>query len=171
MEQGNWWQNKKGFIRGSWKWFWTLNILVLVLATWQDSKRSRIKVMDYLYEQGDATAFVIGASHREGGMLLPRYYLGRYATYYHVTGQKPFDQTERRVARAKPEDKPNYIIFSKKPDEDLAPRLAVMQEAWPNIVYDTTITGSWLDKVHYKLNPRHAKNDDMVVYWIESLPE
>lgn len=166
MEAGTWWQGKKKFIRGSWTFFWVLNCLVLVLATPQSSKYSRIEVMSYLRTKPDLNSFVIGASHREGGMLLPRFYLGKYALYYHIKGIKPFELTKNRVRHLEPEDRPEYIIFSKRPDEDLTERIAAIEAEWPKLEYDTTITGSLIDRVHYKLNPKHAKNDDMAVYRI-----
>lgn len=166
MEQGAWWQNKQGFIRGSWKWFWGLNCLVLLLATPQSSKFARIDVMSYLRTKSDLNSYVIEASHHGGGMLLPRYYLGRYATYHHITGKKPFQMTADRIANYPPEKRPEYIIFSQRPNEDLSERIAFIEEQWPKLTHDTTIVGSMVDQIHNKLNPAYSRNENMAVYRI-----
>lgn len=164
LNRSAFWQKRQGFVRGSWKFFWILNGIALALATWQPSKLARIDVMRYMGTKTDLQTYVIDNSARDGEMLLPRFYQGRFPTYYHITKRKPIDDMLRKLRHKEAHEQPNYFIFSQRPNEDLTERIETVRAHFPTITYDTTISGSLLDQLHNKLNPKHAKNDNMVIY-------
>lgn len=60
-------------IQWGWRWFWSVNAMLLFVAVFNYGQKARIASFVYLYEQGDARGVV--ADFTEQGTLLPLYYL------------------------------------------------------------------------------------------------
>jgi hypothetical protein len=61
------------WIRRGWRYFWTINAVLLVIAMLDYSQKARVASLIVLYERGDATGIVADFTERDVG--LPGYYL------------------------------------------------------------------------------------------------
>ncbi len=148
------WERKPWIMKFSWRFFWSLNIILLLVFSTYYSKRSRVETMLYLHGKGDTKAIVIEDQYRHGTATLPYFYLGDYVPIYEITIDSPIENFKARIDSIPEEQKPNYVLFaSHNKGEKLEDRIKQMEEVLPNLTYETTINVSFIDWLNAAINP------------------
>lgn len=146
----------------SWKVFWVMNVIAMIVLCFTYSKRSRVEAMSYLYDRGDCNNFILEFTHSPTGAMMPQFYSNRWTTYYYFKAGDPvegimrnFDHEDRITAAAiMPRALPNYILFYD--DEQLQERVARMQRYYPQLSFCSTIESGWFDEMLHALNPKNT---------------
>ena len=146
----------KKFINNSWKFFWILNTIVLIALTPSSTKLSRVNAMNYLSTKTDLNSFIFESSN-SGTVLMPRYYLQKWVTYYNITKEESADYFKKSNIEL-----PNYLIVGEA--EKLVPRLTLCIKNFGKIEYLATIEPSFLDKFMHWLNPFGNENQTYYIY-------
>ncbi len=161
------WKNKAaGFVRGSWKFFWGLNLFVLAIVSWQSSKTMLVDAMTYMDTRTDVRAIVVEDMNRSRGTLIPLFYMREYPGYDRVGKKFPPDSLALKMQNYPDWRLPNYVLFVQKPGEDLTERVTNMETVVGPLQYDTTVQSGFIDRLYLKMNPAVAKADNMVVYHV-----
>ncbi len=162
------WERRKGLLRSSYVFFWTINVVVMLVFCFTYGKRARVEAMKYLYEQGDCQNFVREASGSDIASMPPQFYSGHdYPTYYYWTRDTDVDGTINDFPRQEEECSthlhkrplPNYYLFYGA--ENLDERVARIQRHFTTLQYKTTIEAGWFDKLIHWLN---KLNDVETIY-------
>lgn len=160
-QQAKFWLNKAKFISGSWKFFWGINTLLLLIFTGAYSKKSRVEAMTYLNEQADFQNMIIESSHKSDFLMPPLYYLDNWQPYYHTTNQEPAELLRDNLSQLPKEKKPNYVVFMDDVDRD--ERIKRFTTGYgKEIVLQAEIAPSHIDALLHWLNP--AGNDNQTAY-------
>jgi hypothetical protein len=64
------WQARQKWIKYCWVFFWTINILALLVVSPAYSKRNRVESMCYLAKKGDVNALILEDSN-SGSFIMP----------------------------------------------------------------------------------------------------
>jgi hypothetical protein len=156
--QSKFWHEKKKLLKGLWVWFWVLNTLLLLLATFTYSKKSRVETLSYLSKQPDVTGVIVETTDA-GAPMMPLFYLNKNVPLYSMPVNKPLDSLTMEIGT---NTKPNRVIFLKA--ERLDQRVKRMEEIVPGLVFDTKIVPSFADQLLYFLNPKHNVNQTSYIY-------
>lgn len=174
-------------IKGSWWFFWSLNIVATIALALTYSKKDRIEPLSYLSHQEDVQAVLIESSSN-GIKHVPDFYLGGVAVEYSQLNETKFGLPAENAADAmvvihtRPawkslEDvrkeytdtgiKPNYVIFKRK--EALEARKQEILELFENqrLVEMEKVTPSFFDLLLHKMNPRVHKEEVNYIYKLE----
>ncbi len=157
----------------SWRFFWTLNSVAMLVLCFTFSKQSRVESMTYLHDRGDCNNFILEFTHSETGAMMPQFYSGNWTTYYYF---KKGDSVEGILRNAEheaeitanalmPRALPNYILFYD--DVMLDERVAKMKSYYPTLLYCSTIESGWFDGLLHRLNPKNTL-EKIQVYTIGS---
>lgn len=146
----------------SWKIFWTLNTVAMLTLCFTYSKKSRVEAMNYLYEAGDCSNFILEFTHSNQGAMMPQFYSDHWTTYYYFKKGDPVEgilrnaehEAEITANSIMPRSLPNYILFYD--DEKLDERVARMKQYYPTLSYKTTIESGWFDELLHSLNPKNS---------------
>jgi hypothetical protein len=152
------WLGKKKLLKGLWVWFWVFNALLLLLATFTYSKKSRVETLSYLSRQPDVTGVIVETTDA-GAPMMPLFYLNKNVPLYTMPVNKPLDSLTLEIGAGA---KPNRVIFLKA--ERLDQRVKRMEQVVPGLVYDTKIVPSLADQLLYFLNPKHNVNQTSYIY-------
>lgn len=155
------WQNSK-WHSASWKIFWTLNTIAMLTLCFTYSKKSRVEAMNYLYEAGDCSNFILEFTHSDQGAMMPQFYSDHWTTYYYFKKGDPVEGILRNIeheaqltsSAVMPRSLPNYILFYD--DELLEERIAKMKRHYPALTFRTTIESGWFDELLHSLNPKNS---------------
>lgn len=159
------WKNKMNWINGSWKFFWGLNTLLLLIFSVTYSKRSRVEAMNYLYEQSDFRGMIVERSHRDDCYLMPRYYLNNWdAPIYCINESYTDDSLPEIVDKWQQKSKANYLLIVE--EKDLAKRKERILQHIPQATLATIVDPSFMDKVLHWLNP-YNQNERVYIYKIQ----
>lgn len=152
-------KNKK-FVDNSWKFFWILNTIVLIVLTPSSTKISRVNAMNYLSHKTDVNSFIFETSN-SGTVLMPRYYLQKWVNYYNVTKE---DSAENlyKFLKSTNSELPNYLIVGEA--EKLVSRLAPCIKNFGKVKYLATIDPSFLDRFMHWINPFGNENQTYYIY-------
>ncbi len=184
------WKSRQKVIRYSWRFFWTINILVALALAFTFSKKSRIAPLSYLSEQNDLKDIVIESADNDVSNP-PLFYLGRLAVDYkdytlnndntwtlYKTGEKQFpeniikvftkgtDKTQETLSEEIDifQGQPNYFIFVGK--ENLNKRVSAIESSGYKLELVKEIDASLYDKVLHFLNPRVHEDEYIHIYRI-----
>ena len=160
------WLRHRGLLRGMWVWFWAVNFALLVLFSTYYGRRSRVEAMYALY--GKPVHGVIEVAGKVGFSQPPYYYAGVF--YQHVSEiANDADLVRTRTELDAGTIGDNVVIFCG--DEDLEKRVTWIEEGLRmKLTFVKRAEPSLMDYVFYRLNPRHNKNEVLVVYETERLP-
>jgi hypothetical protein len=159
------------WIRWGWRWFWAVNAVLLILATFNYSQKARIASFVYLYERGDARGVVVDFT--EKGTLLPLYYLDGAdperlrPQVYRVYSTTDFDTLrQRHSGLLEPPVAPlNYaIIFSQGKLEE---HLKMITEHLGRVTVLAHIPPSLADRILLWLNPKYNHSKEAWVCRLE----
>jgi hypothetical protein len=152
QERSKFWIDHKRLLRGSWIFFWILNLALLIPVTVVYSKRARVESMRYLSKYKDVK-FILIADADNNPELFPRFYMGQWPGIYDTfEGNENSMTMMERVARKKPvKNYPRFIFFT---GSRLHPETIIQaRKTYPFLVYETTIEPGVIDKVMHRLNP------------------
>ena len=166
VEKYSFWQKNKWIMKFSWGWFWILNTALVILFLTYYSKRSRVESMLYLYSKKDVQGIIVENRLKGGIEKLPMFYSGSWTSVYKITKDDPLSIYEDEWMDLPNEKRPNYILFVETSKEELVDRVEDMKQLFPNIIYETTIEVSFLDRLHANANPNHINNDRYYIYKI-----
>lgn len=159
------WSKRPKLIKSFWIVYIVLNTIALVLISPFSSKKSRVDVMSYLYEQGDASAVIIDNSDRNATNGLPTFYAGKRLPLIKIDNTTPFDQLSTFIDREGGIE-PNYILFEVYPEQKVSEeRLLKYKRVYPKMQYKKTIVGSNGDRIRFKMN-KIVNNYEYEVYKI-----
>lgn len=153
------WENRMTatrWIKGSWLFFWTVNIIVLIPVTLMYSKKARVESMLYLSQYENIHHFLIEDINQRVLRFPPQYYLKhwiRYDTFMRGDSLSNYAQQIKAGGNI-----PDFILFY-QPDH-LVTRVNNMKTIFPDLQYETTIEPGFMDKVLYWLNPI---NDNQII--------
>ncbi|MFM7309354.1 MAG: hypothetical protein ACKOZY_01995 [Flavobacteriales bacterium] len=161
-QQWSWWKNRPGIERWSWRFFWTMNTVLMLTFCTTYSKKARVESMSFLHEQGDLRNFALEATTSEGAAMMPQFYTDRWTSYY--SWNKYIDpesvirnmpSNERSSADAlQPYYVPNYFLFYN--DSLLEERAANIRKYFPSLTHVATIEPGWFDRLLHRLNDKNT---------------
>ncbi|MBI4945894.1 MAG: glycosyltransferase family 39 protein [Bacteroidetes bacterium] len=166
VNTSSFWNNRKKLLRACWIFFWSLNLIPLLVVSVAYSKRSRVEAMVYLSTKKDSDKIVVEESFRDDYTMPPFFYLGKWyrSGYIHgITSEYTVDAFCKDIEQSRAA-KPNYVIFFD--EENLDNRIKNFKTCFPNITYETTIEPGFIDKFIYWLNPIN-RNYTAYIYKIE----
>ena len=164
VNSSNFWANHKTALKRCWIFFWTLNIIALLVVSFAYSKRNRVESMVYVAKKGDLTRVVIEDSNRDDILMPPLFYLQKWGVVYGVTKQKSAAQFYEEYKLLPEKDKPNYVVFMQ--EDNIEQRVADFKKCFPTLTYEATIEPSFIDKLVHWLNPVN-KNQTTYIYKIK----
>jgi hypothetical protein len=146
----------------SWRIFWSLNTVAMLVLCFTFSKQSRVEAMSYLHDRGDRNNFILEFTHSQTGAMMPQFYSGHWTTYYYFKQGDPVEGILRNAAHEDeitasslmPRALPNYILFYD--DTRLDERVAAMKTHYPTLSFCTTIESGWFDGLLHRLNPKNT---------------
>ncbi len=147
-------------IRGSWIFFWIMNLILLLPVSTMYSKKARVESMTYLAKYKNITSILLEDSNENFTRMVPMFYLGQWIRYYEVTNEKPVSELPDYVFNDV-NFEPRFILFYET--KNIQQRVDTMKKYFPDIVYETTIYPGLVDKILYWLNPINA-NQTIVIY-------
>jgi hypothetical protein len=166
VRQSPFWSRHRGLLRGLWAWFWTVNVVLLVLFSTYYGRRSRVEAMSALY--GKPVHGVIEVSGKVGFSQPPYYYAGVF--YQHVS--EVANDADLAHARGELDSgiiRDNIVIFYG--DDELGRRVRWVEDGLRmKLTFISRAEPSLMDYVFYRLNPRHNKNEVLMVYEGERVP-
>ncbi len=154
-----WLNRTKKIIRGSWMFFWFINLILLAFVTTMYSKRAPAETMTYLGKYQDIKAVVVDNSNYGGIQLVPQFYLNQWIKIYEITQVRPVEALHRSIAYEGPE--PRFFIFIR--EEDIEKRVNAVKKHFPDIEFEARIEPGFVDKVMHWINP-HNKNNVFLIY-------
>ncbi len=174
IQSSTFWLKRTKLIRGSWIFFWTLNILAMLIFCFTYAKKSRVEAMNFLYAQGDCRNFALEFTHSEGGAMMPQFYSGIWTSYFYwKKGDDPMSyilnmRHDEEVSKndMMPRLEPNYYLFYD--DLDLEKRVQHIRKHYPGLTYQTTIESGWFDVLLHSLNPKNSL-EKIHIYKIQDL--
>jgi hypothetical protein len=145
-----------------WKAFWTINTIAMLTLCFTYSKKSRVEAMNYLYDAGDCSNFILEFTHSDQGAMMPQFYSDKWTTYYYFKKGDPVEgilrnvayEAEKSASDIMPRSLPNYVLFYD--DDNLDQRVKNMQHYYPTLAYRTTIESGWFDELLHQLNPKNS---------------
>ncbi|MES2559756.1 MAG: glycosyltransferase family 39 protein [Bacteroidota bacterium] len=148
--QSNYWLKHPAFLKGTWRFFWIVNTLLLIALTPSSTKISRVDAMSYLYHKNDMKTYMVESSNTWNAVMMPLFYVGKWDKPYEIAGEFPaqmvFDSISRNHLPM-----PDYIIFSEA--ENIEQRVETIKKYVHGLTYEATIESSLLDKTMHVLNP------------------
>jgi hypothetical protein len=157
-EQSKFWKENQKLLKVVWVWFWVFNTLLLLLATFTYSKKSRVETLSYLSKQMDVTGVIVETTDASAPMM-PLFYLNKNVPLYSMPVNKPLDSLKMEIG-ANP--LPDRVIFLTAERLDL--RVKRMEQIVPGLVFDKKIVPSIADQLLYFLNPKHNVNQTSYIY-------
>jgi hypothetical protein len=174
-ENSKFWTKHTKLLKACYVFFWVLNTLLLVGATFTYSKRSRVEAMHFFSEKNEQIHTVlIEDTGRGQTMIMPVFYAGKafntvtlskidpsdttiYNTWSYINAATSFKIFEQDSSIQQPE----YVIFVE--DIDLNQRVENLKQYYPNLAYESYINPSFTDRLMKKLNPNN-KNEEFYIY-------
>ncbi len=141
----------KNLAKGSFVFFWIINIILLVPVSVMYSKKARVETMSYLSKYPELEYFVIEDRNKNVLRFPPQYYLQKYLPYDALM-QDNFKEQYKKLKQANTIDKQPGIVLFFQPDS-LEMRVQHMKTLYPQLVHETTIEPGYMDMVLHWLNP------------------
>ena len=154
------WRNRKKLLKVSMIFFWVINLILLSVITTTYSKRSRVESMSYLSRYEGIKEILVDNTNEYGVNLMPRYYLGQWPVQWEISKSLPLDKLPLWIID-NDDHHPDFVIFEGK--ENIDRRVEELKAYFPEMVYETTITPGFIDRVLFWLNPIN-KNQNAYIY-------
>jgi len=149
------------WIRGSWIFFWIINLVLLSFITTVYSKKARVESMIYLSKY-HMINYLLVADAGNSPELFPKFYLKQWPHIYdELIGHETTDSLIIRASKAPFDKQPRFFLFSA--EKDLQKEVIKARKSFPFIVYETTIEPGFIDKFVRRLNPVN-KNRTVYIY-------
>ncbi|HEX9749879.1 MAG TPA: glycosyltransferase family 39 protein [candidate division Zixibacteria bacterium] len=160
-------------INWGWRWYWAVNLPLLILACLNYSQKSRIESLTYIYERGDATGII--ADYTERATRLPEYYLdGAHRTprpiVYPVRSTAQLDTLRLRALGMLPEPISgiNYAVIFSRGNPDV--HVEMLREHFGEVEIIKHIEPSIADRLLNLFNPRYNHSKESWVALITATP-
>ena len=161
VSTSHFWKNRNRLLRGCWIFFWSINIIGLLIVTVVYSKKSRVETMLYLSKYKEINNFLV-ADAGNSPELFPCFYLQQWPQMYdELLPGETTDSLVIRASKAPVSKQPSFILFSA--ENDLAGEVMKARKSFPFIVYETTIEPGFMDRFIRWLNPVN-KNRTIYIY-------
>ncbi|MEO6884391.1 MAG: glycosyltransferase family 39 protein [Bacteroidia bacterium] len=165
QEKSAFWQKRPKLTRVCWIFFWSVNLLPLLVVSVSYSKRNRVEAMTYIAAKHDVRSIVIEDSDNDKFTMLPLFYLQKWGHVFFVTKKFPLDSLYKQTTELKNSPiLPNYVVFMQK--ENIDARVATMKKYYPDLTYETTIQPSFIDWLLNYMNPVN-NNQTTYIYHLE----
>ncbi len=136
------------FIKGSWIFFWVINIILLAALSVYYGKKSRVESMLYLYKYQHIGQILIEDSNKESTTMPPLFYIGEWPVAYTTNAMNRFVP----VVNPFPADQqPSFVFFYD--DANLAKRLGRIKTIFPNLSFETSFKPGFIDQILHTMNP------------------
>lgn len=149
----------KKWIRGSWIFFWIVNMIALMAISTMYSKKARVESMSYLGNYPELEYFIIEDENKDVLRFPPQFYLNKWIYYDAFMASEDFADFKKRKDWTVLANQPGFILFF-EPD-NIERRVERMKTIFPEIVHETTIHPGLMDKLLHWLNPI---NDNQNIY-------
>lgn len=154
-------RRNKGFINGSWIFFWIVNTLLLMAVSFSYSKKSRVEAMTYLSGYQNVKMILLEDSRHGSAKMVPVFYMGQWVDVmsrsesgYGLNFIKPLHNTDSlQLAR--------FVLFFD--NDSLESRVNALKPFLPSLEYETTIRSGLVDRFMHWINPVNL-NQDIYIY-------
>ena len=167
--------NRQRFIKGSFIFFWIINLIILPFVTTAYSKKARVESMTYLSNYSHIKNLLLEESNNGKTFMLPDFYLKQWVTTYELgkidkSKTDSCDNTSKFVKVIySPEfylnksisQMPGFILFIG--NENLEKRINNLQKIIGHLKAITIIKPGFVDRVMYDLNPAN-RNETVYIY-------
>ncbi|MBL7940535.1 MAG: glycosyltransferase family 39 protein [Flavobacteriales bacterium] len=154
-----WWERRNALWNGTLRFFWPVNIGLLLLLTFSYSKRSRVEAMYGLRDVPDVRGLIIEDTFKGTVPLPPLYYSGKWEMNVVPMPSDTMDLRARMI-EFPPAERPNIVLFIG--EEALGDRITgVVRQAGPMKVLFRAEPGA-LDRLVHWLNPVN-RNETILV--------
>ncbi len=157
LQQGRWRQA----IRGSWVFFWIINLMLLIPVTTMYSKTARVESMLYLSSYPAIGKVLLEDSGNAFAPMIPEFYLGQWVEVSEISQKSPMEEFERNIADGSDIIQARFVLFFG--DKDLEKRVQRLQKHLPALSFEKEIRPGLVDRVLYWLNPVNA-NQTIYIY-------
>lgn len=181
LQKSMFWNNHPGLYRTMVIMFWIVNFLLLFPISTMYSKRSPVEAMLYLQKhKTKINSLLIEDSNRSSVKSMPLFYMEKWVDMYKLPVYKEYNQLPGIVQRSQWEydistpryfltdsaHVPDYVLFvgRKRLDE----RIQRLQPYMPDLNYKKTIKAGVIDRLLFKLNPKHNANQDIFIYEVSN---
>lgn len=146
-------------IKGSWVFFWVVNLLAIFPVSIMYSKMARVESMTYLSKYKNLDYFIIEDDNKDVLRFPPQFYLGQWVHYEAFMKKDDFGKFAKKKDWSKLKNQPDFVLFF-QPD-DINERVSRMKTIVPDLLPETIIEPGMMDKVLHWLNPI---NDNQNIY-------
>jgi hypothetical protein len=157
------WQQKASWLKAGRVFFITVNGILLLALTPSSTKTTRVHAMSYLHDHTQANSFILELSHQKNGVLMPKFYWGKWNDHVVVTEGESATKVIDTL-KANGQVLPDYVIFGE--NVNLENRINTFKNSVKSINYETTIEPSILDQVMHWLNPVNV-NQTYYIYRVQ----
>ncbi|HRY32284.1 MAG TPA: glycosyltransferase family 39 protein [Bacteroidales bacterium] len=157
MNQGK----RNQFIRGSWIFFWIVNLVFLMPVTTMYSKTARVESMLYLSSYPGIGGVLLEDSGNAYAPMIPEFYLGQWVEVSEISQKSPLAEYEQIMVKDGDIHQPRFVLFFG--DKDLDKRVQRLQQLLPALSFEKEIRPGLVDRVLFWLNPVNA-NQTIYIY-------
>jgi hypothetical protein len=161
VEQSKYWAKHPKFYKGTWKFFWIINTLILVVWTTSYSKKARVESMIYLSAYPNIHNLLLEDAFFQDTRMAPLFYLGQWPTVRQYTMSPDYSPISKVYKNTTAKDLPDFVLFFTTKEIDR--RVDSVKKIVPHLVYEATFEPGFVDKVLFKMN-KFNKNETIVVY-------
>lgn len=180
LQKSVFWNNHPGLYRSMVMFFWVINFIVIIPVSTTYSKRSPVESMLFLQKhKNEISDILIEDSNRESVKSMPLFYMEKWVNMYKLPDYKEYGAKNELVKRSNYEyilttpryfvsdsaNIPDYVLFvgQKRLDE----RIQRLKPYIPDLIYQKTIKPGIIDRLLYKLNPKHNVNQSIYIYRVQ----
>jgi hypothetical protein len=157
------WNRHRGWLKGLWTWFWSVNLVMLLILTFTYSKKNCVETLYYLSRKDDVTG-VIWETYLDSAPFVPRFYLNKDVPVYELSASRPAEGLKNKLA-ASGKPMPNYVVFLGT--QGIEKRIREIETVFQTeLKLETRVDPSLIDLILHKVNPRHNVSQVSYVYKI-----
>lgn len=161
MEKSEYWINHKELLKGARIFFWSVNTILLILFTINYSKKARVESMVYLSAYPNVRNILLEDPFHPDAKIAPRFYLGQWPTVKMYAKSPKYFPIAKVYKDVDAKDYPQFVLFFD--EKNIPQRVDSVRKIVPNLVYETTIEPSFMDKILYKMN-KYNGNQTIIIY-------
>lgn len=159
FQQSNFLQKHPNWIKGSWIFFWLINLILLAAITGMYSKKARVEAMTWLGNYPEVKAVILENTNRTDVQIMPQFYMNQWIKFWKVSQIHPIDSLPDSCLVQ--DFQPRFVLFFR--EENLDKRVDSLKKYFPEITFDFVAEPGSIDKIMTWLNPRN-KNEAIYIY-------
>lgn len=158
------WRNRKNMLKALWGWFWTINIILMIIFTFTYMKKNRVESLYYLSKKDNLSA-IIWESNINDLVSPPKFYLNKQVPIFKLPLSKSLEGLSADIKKYDI-NFPEYIVFLG--EENLENRVKRFVTFFQKkMIFEKKIDPSLVDYIVHKLNPKNNINQTTYIYRIE----